>query len=137
MKKEIKYFCEKCGKEFSDKQQCLDHEKECLINSKRKEVYDRLKKVPISLGFNNLNGELIYLNTEEEIKLYEQYMCDGDNKTWGSWVSKKEKFTNLPKWIYCCFEKVNYNDEYIAYYFTLNEMQNKMEEIKNIINSLK
>lgn len=76
-------------------------------------------------------------NSEEEVEEFEQKMCKGDNKTWMSWISQKEKFSSFPCYIVYRYVYHKSNDEYTAVYLTLDEAINDLQSVISQLNNLK
>lgn len=72
-------------------------------------------------------------SSEEDVEEFEQKMCKGDDKTWMSWVSQKEKFSKFPCYIVYryVYHKASY--DYTAIYLTLEEAK---EDLLSVISQL-
>lgn len=75
-------------------------------------------------------------NNEEEVEKFEQKLCKGDDKTWMSWVSQKEKFSKFPCYIVYRYVYHKAQDEYTAVYLTLEEAKNDLMSVVSQLDSL-
>ncbi len=127
---EVEVFETSDGKHFKTEEEAEWHEKVDLIQ-KQKLNSNIINNQYLAQYIGNFN--FVYFENENQVEAYEQKICGNrDNKTWGSWVSCKEKF-NFPCWVMCYYIDHNlgeYGGDYTAIYMTPNEV---IEDMKRVI----
>lgn len=78
--------------------------------------------------------KIALFESEEQVEEFEQKMCKGDNKTWMSWVSQKEKFSKFPCHIVYRYVYHKNGDDFTAIYLTLDEAK---ADLNNVLNQIK
>lgn len=128
---DVEVFEANDGTQFETEKLALEYEK--LMGTKQIDIKSNIINNGIALRDIG-EFKLIYFQNENQIEAYEQKMCNGDNKTWGSWPSCQEKFI-FPCWIVCRYEELELADEesYIANYLTLDEFK---EDLKNVLKQI-
>lgn len=73
--------------------------------------------------------KIAYFESEEDVEKFEQKMCKGDDNTWMSWVSVKDKFSKFPCHIVFRYVYHKYSDDFTAVYLTLDEAKKDLENV--------
>lgn len=77
--------------------------------------------------------KMVYFENENDIEKYEQVNCEGDNNTWNSWRSIKDKIT-FPCWLCVKYQKHPHDGSYTAIYLTKDEA---IKDFKKCIDKIK
>lgn len=121
------------GTQFESQELALAYEK--LIDTKQIELNS--EAINSDYFAQNIGKfELVYFQNGDQIEAYEQKMCNGEDKTYRSWISCQDKFV-FPCWIMCRYVPIEYDDSYIAVYMTMDEvkkdLKGALEQIDQLI----
>ena len=122
------------GEVFENEQDAIEYEKIDMI--KKKDIVSDIINNSYLIQYIG-TYKFVYFKNANQVKAYEQKMCNGGNNTWMSWISCKEKF-KFPCWMMCYYvphrlSETGEND-YTAVYMTPEEV---VEDLYNVINQIK